>query len=112
MGGGEQRRLPWQSTLQVSVALALVNPFLWFLVDRTRAGFWFATLVGISGTAFLLQLSPDMIRAPVVGAAEPGPGALLIGGALPADTVALGTWIASVLFCSCVCFGNVGRKLA
>ncbi|KAA8905753.1 INSIG domain protein [Sphaerosporella brunnea] len=100
------RRLPWQSTLQVSLALALVNPFLWFLIDRTRSGFWFATLVGVAGTAFLLQISPEMIQAPAPVTAE------LVGGLVSVEGVAVGTWIASVLFCSCVCFGNVGRKLA
>jgi hypothetical protein len=86
--------------------LALVNPFLWFLVDRTRSGFWFATLVGFAGTAFLLQISPEMIQTPAPVPTE------LVGGFVSVEGVAVGTWICSVLFCSCVCFGNVGRKLA
>jgi len=102
------RRLPWQSTLQVSLALALVNPFLWFLVDRTRSGFWFASLVGITGTAFLLRVSPEMIQAPVNAL----PDELVVGGLVSVGGIAVGTWIASVLFCACVCFGNIGRKLA
>jgi len=105
------RRLPWQSTLQVSLALALVNPFLWFILDRTSSGFWFATLVGIAGTAFLLQISPEMMQTP-----ETPARALLenefLGGLVSVESIAVGTWIASVLFCSCVCFGNIGRKLA
>lgn len=28
------------------------------------------------------------------------------------ERAAVMTWISSVLFCSCVCFGNVGRKLS
>ena len=28
------------------------------------------------------------------------------------ESFGVGTWIASVLFCSCVCFGNLGRRLA
>lgn len=28
------------------------------------------------------------------------------------EGVALRTWVASVLFCACVCFGNIGRQLA
>jgi hypothetical protein len=35
-------------------------------------------------------------------AGEPGSSAELLGVA---------TWLASVLFCSCVCFGNVGRLI-
>ena len=103
----QQRKLPWQSTLQVSLALALVNPFLWFVVDRTRSGFWFATLVGIAGTVFLMQTSPGMIAVPDIRH-EP----TMVAGLVSSDSIAMITWIASVLFCSCVCFGNIGRKLA
>ncbi|KAI5804382.1 INSIG domain-containing protein [Geopyxis carbonaria] len=102
------RRLPWQSTLQVSLALALVNPFLWFIVDRTRSGFWASTVVGLAGTAALLQVAPQMIQTP----AHPHRPGQMVGGVASVEAVAVGTWIASVLFCSCVCFGNVGRKLA
>lgn len=28
------------------------------------------------------------------------------------ESIAVSTWIASVLFCSSVCFGNIGRRLA
>jgi hypothetical protein len=28
------------------------------------------------------------------------------------DTLAVVTWVGSVLFCSCVCFGSIGRRLA
>jgi hypothetical protein len=28
------------------------------------------------------------------------------------ESIEVGIWILSVLFCSCVCFGNVGRRLA
>ncbi len=33
------------------------------------------------------------------------------GLGVSAESVGVGTWIASVLFCSCVCFGNIGRRL-
>ena len=29
----------------------------------------------------------------------------------PAELLGVATWLASVLFCSCVCFGNVGRLI-
>ncbi|KAL7270509.1 hypothetical protein RUND412_006775 [Rhizina undulata] len=110
------RKLPWQSTLQVSLTLALVNPFLWYILDRTRSGFLFSTLVGIFGTAFLLQTNPEMIQAPeVIGNASSSVGAAeapMVAGLISTDMVGTGTWIASVLFCSCVCFGNIGRRFA
>lgn len=107
------RRLPWQSTLQVSLALALVNPFLWFVLDRTRSGFWFASLAGIAGTAFLFQTNPEMIKNPAQDLARNNQDFVTIGPVeILIQNIALGTWISSVLFCSCVCFGNVGRKLA
>lgn len=28
------------------------------------------------------------------------------------ESIAVRTWVASVLFCACVCFGNIGRQLA
>lgn len=28
------------------------------------------------------------------------------------ESIEGGIWILSVLFCSCVCFGNIGRRLA
>lgn len=90
----------------MSLALALVNPFLWFLIDRTRSGFWFATLVGAAGTAVLLQVNPEIIQTP---GRRSGGGEV---AGINVETIAVGTWIASILFCSCVCFGNVGRKLA
>lgn len=104
----KQRKLPWQSTLQVSLTLALINPFLWYLIDRTRAGFWFSAAVGIAGTAVLLQTNPEMIQAPeTVFAGDKG----LVAGLVSVESVGVTTWISSVLFCSCVCFGNVGRRL-
>ncbi|KAK0753105.1 insulin-induced protein-domain-containing protein [Schizothecium vesticola] len=33
------RRLPWTSTMQASLTLALANPFLWYLIDRSKPGF-------------------------------------------------------------------------
>lgn len=36
----------------------------------------------------------------------------LLLGYISYETVGVGAWMWSVLFCSCVCFGNIGRKLA
>lgn len=103
-----QRKLPWQSTLQVSLTLALVNPFLWYIVDRTRAGFWFSAAVGVAGTtaAVLLQQTTGGPHAEAAG------GSAWVPGWMSVENVGVWTWVCSVLFCSCVCFGNVGRRLA
>ncbi|KAG0131525.1 insulin-induced protein-domain-containing protein [Tuber indicum] len=103
------RKLPWQSTLQVSVSLSLVNPFLWYLIDRTRVGFWLSAAVGITGTAFLLQTNPEMIQTPETISF---PDESKIAGSVSVESFGVTVWIASVLFCSCVCFGNVGRRFA
>ncbi|KAL8914617.1 MAG: hypothetical protein Q9171_000798 [Xanthocarpia ochracea] len=60
------RKLPWQSTLQVSLTLAMVNPALWYLVDRSKPGFLLSAIVGASGTAILLGINPSMVPAPPV----------------------------------------------
>lgn len=117
-----QRKLPWQSTLQVSLTLALVNPALWYLIDRSKTGFLLSAIVGISGTAVLLGVNPSMVPAPpapspkvhaspVANSSDEDFGSgngMLISN----ESIAVSTWIASVLFCSSVCFGNIGRRLA
>jgi hypothetical protein len=35
-----------------------------------------------------------------------------LGQYVSRESIEGGIWILSVLFCSCVCFGNVGRRLA
>ncbi|OAX77075.1 hypothetical protein ACJ72_08630, partial [Emergomyces africanus] len=101
------RKLPWQSTLQVSLTLALVNPFLWYLIDRSKPGFMLSTAVGLLGMVTLLGINPEVVPAPNVGSVNSGSGIFA-----SQEGIAVGTWIASVLFCSCVCFGNIGRRLA
>jgi len=92
------RRLPWESTAQASLTLALVNPFLWYLIDRTKTGFWLSAGVGLGGMGIILGLHPEIIP-PAAGVFSQG-------------AIAVGTWLASVLFSACVCFGNIGRQLA
>lgn len=115
---GLKRKLPWQSTLQISLTLALVNPFLWYLVDRSKPGFFLSSFVGITGTVVLLGINPDMVPSPPV----PSPLAASVANTsfdhsvqprlISHESIYVWTWIASVLFCSCVCFGNIGRRLA
>lgn len=127
-----QRKLPWQSTLQVSLTLALVNPVLWYLIDRSKPGLLLSALVGIAGTTVLLGINPDMVPAPaaVAAAASASPldgfggmgstGFVGMGEGgvgyeewwVGSESIGVWTWVASVLFCSSVCFGNIGRRLA
>jgi len=114
------RKLPWSSTLQVSLTLALVNPVLWYLVDRSKTGFFLSAAVGLIGTAALLFLNPEMMPSPAVAPSfsarinnvTAAQDAETYSGLISQETFECGTWIISVLFCSCVCFGNIGRWLA
>ncbi|KAH8674027.1 insulin-induced protein-domain-containing protein [Xylariales sp. PMI_506] len=118
------RKLPWDSTLQVSLALALVNPFLWYLIDRSKAGFLLAATVGLTGTAVLMGFQTDMIPTPAAGQAASAVRynvttkdplhveRVFLGGLATQQTLETGIWMLSVLFCCCICFGNIGRRLA
>lgn len=120
--------------MQASLTLALVNPFLWYLIDRSKSGFLLSAAVGLAGSAVLMTLDLDVVlptpahqhhHHPRHGAAQglsppPPPhygngsshASLAFGGLARQETVETGIWMLSVLFCSCVCFGNIGRRLA
>ncbi|KAJ5232361.1 hypothetical protein N7468_005317 [Penicillium chermesinum] len=110
------RRLPWESTTQASLTLALANPVLWYLIDRTQTGFVLATTVSLAGMSIILGLKPELIptsTGPSVGAAILNGTGLenALGAEVTQESIAVRTWVASVIFCACVCFGNVGRQL-
>jgi len=119
------RKLPWQSTLQLSLTLALANPAIWFLIDRSPPGFILSALFSLGGTGMLLGVNPALLPSPSprsvssdrIGLSNhtadfQAPQPDLVFGLVSHETVGVATWIASVLFVSCVCFGNIGRKLA
>ncbi|KAI1366969.1 hypothetical protein F5Y08DRAFT_299599 [Xylaria arbuscula] len=125
------RKLPWDSTLQLSLCLALVNPALWFLIDGSVPGFIVSSVVGLTGSALLTGFQPDMVPVPAMLSSSSrggfyGGGALhsnasarydsadpmSFGGLANQQTFAMGIWTLNVLFCCCVVFGNVGRWLA
>lgn len=56
----------------------------------------------------VLGVNPEIMPTPAV----PSVNHLLHDGLISDENVVVFTWISSVLFCSTVCFGNVGRKLA
>ncbi|KAJ5542484.1 hypothetical protein N7535_004905 [Penicillium sp. DV-2018c] len=111
------RRLPWESTTQASLTLALANPVLWYLIDRTTTGFVLSTVVGLGGMGVVLGLKPELVPAstgPTFGSSFLNGTGLenALGAGITQESIAVRTWVASVIFCACVCFGNVGRQLA
>ena len=75
-------------------------------------------LVGLAGTAIAFGVNPEIVPSP----AAPSPKAGIMSSHahdygfhddfISNEVIGVGTWIASVLFCSSVCFGNIGRRLA
>ena len=63
------RKLPWASTMQVSLTLALANPFLWYLIDRSKPGFLLSAAVGLGGAVVLMGCGEGVLPAPGVGVA-------------------------------------------
>lgn len=115
------RKVPWASTMQVSMTLAMVNPFLWYLIDRSKSGFLLSAAVAWAGSVILMGFNPDIVPAPSGFSSEflsrnhtgnGGGEPLMLGGLATQKTIETGIWVLSVLFCSCVCFGNIGRRLA
>lgn len=132
------RKLPWASTMQASLTLALANPFLWYLLDRSKSGFLLSAAVGLVGSVVLTALNLDLMPNPGShptdgffaahnnnnnGTQQPfWYGSTLSSATISAPTVGLSLvslatvemaiWMISVLFCSCVCFGSIGRRLA
>ena len=137
------RRLPWTSTMQVSLTLALANPILWYLIDRSKPGFLLSAAVGVVGSLSILVLgvggfAGGVLPAPFSASAFGGArnmdgwglaatGNNVTGGSgnsqhadqqgqirwfASQENIEAGIWILALLFCSCVCFGNIGRRLA
>ncbi|KAI8935954.1 hypothetical protein NX059_007460 [Plenodomus lindquistii] len=124
------RRLPWQSTLQLTLTLALVNPALWYILDRSKPGLSFSLIVTSILTSFIFLSYPNALPSPPLPSSTnvtrlpPSPSGHLSGspmttsatgelfaGVVSYENLAVVTWVGSVLFCSCVCFGNIGRRL-
>jgi hypothetical protein len=111
------RRLPWQSTLQLTLTLALVNPALWYILDRSKPGLSFSLAVTSLLTSLVFLSDSAVLSAPQLPSAANATQLLdtsqqFILGVVRYDTLAVVTWVGSVLFCSCVCFGSIGRRLA
>lgn len=94
-----QRKVPWQSTLQVSLTLAVANPVLWYLIDRSKPGFALSLLVSVAGTLLSLLLNPQFVPVPEIYQEQ------------ASERVGVFLWLASILFCTSLCFGAIGRRL-
>lgn len=77
-----------------------------------------STIVGVGGMGIVLALRPDLVP-PSTGASASAIPALNstlrdlgFGTGITQESFAVRTWVASVLFSACVCFGNIGRQLA
>lgn len=81
------------------------------MVDRTRPGFWFAAGIAVFGCGIVQNVAPNSIQLPHTLASTVSNGDLVLGN-WSSETVALTTWISSVLFTSSVTFGNIGRLFA
>jgi hypothetical protein len=123
-----QRRLPWESTLQLTLTLALVNPALWYILDRTRIGLAFSFITTTLITSFIFLSNPDVLPKPALlatstsllnssssGTHIPSSSSSAeekFAGVISYDHLATATWVGSVIFCSCICFGGIGRRSA
>lgn len=96
----------------------MANPLLWWLIDRSKPGFLLSAAVGVTGSMFLLGTNPEVMPPPSTSfhlsnsTLRPDFKPVTFGGFARQETIESGVWILSVLFCSCVCFGNIGRRLA
>ncbi|KAF2749367.1 hypothetical protein M011DRAFT_456850 [Sporormia fimetaria CBS 119925] len=120
------RRCPWESTLQLTLTLALVNPALWYILDRTRNGGLFALISTSILTSIIFLSNPEVLPSPALSAAnanatsslsssskvDTSVGEKRFAGVIGYEHLATATWVGSVIFCSCVCFGGIGRRLA
>jgi hypothetical protein len=111
--------------MQISLYLAVVNPFLWYLLDRSKTGFLLSAGISCTFAAALMGLDPDLMPVPNMrGGNSPLRNATRAAtyhggveqGGLPfssssVETVERALWIVSVLFCSCLVFGNIGRRM-
>ncbi|KAJ4292137.1 hypothetical protein N0V88_005764 [Collariella sp. IMI 366227] len=60
--------------MQVSLTLALANPFLWYLIDRSKSGFLLSAAVGLVGALAAVFGAGEGMPAPAPGTAAAGSG--------------------------------------
>ncbi|KAJ3101204.1 Insulin-induced protein 2 protein [Phlyctochytrium bullatum] len=88
-------KLPWTSSVQVSITLALLAIGLWFLFDRTWHGFVISAVVAVIGTWVVYML----VKHGAYSITKP-------------DFYGVRSWFPCILYSSSICFGSIGRQLA
>jgi hypothetical protein len=80
-----------------------------------------STGVGLAGSILVWGVNPDMIPAPAPGSAQNNSNfstasytelATVLSSIASQETIEASLWMVSVLFCTCLCFGNIGRRMA
>lgn len=100
-------KLPWTSSIQVSITLALLAMGLWYMFDRTVHGFLLSTLFATVGKKLSVFLTSN-IQGTWVGFV------LVANGAYTwtkADFFGVRSWLPCILYCAAVCFGAIGRQM-
>lgn len=109
--------------MQLSVAVALASFVLWWLIDRSISALILSAGVGLAGSILVWGVNPDMIPAPaaqnisissssVSSMASYTDLTAALNSIASQETVEASIWMVSLLFCTCLCFGNIGRRLA
>ncbi|KAI9208258.1 insulin-induced protein family [Polychytrium aggregatum] len=88
-------KLPWTSSIQVSITLAFLAIGLWFLFDRTLHGFIVSAVFAIIGTMVVFFLVSRGFYS-----------------FTKADFFGVRSWLPCILHSSSICFGSIGRQLA
>jgi hypothetical protein len=85
------------------------------MLDRSKPGLLLSTTVGLLGTTGFLMLNWHSARTPPDAVPRFNSTSEGAGGFVDAyrnGKVESAVWIMSVLFCSVLCFGHIGRRLA
>lgn len=98
--------------MQLSVAVALASFVLWWLIDRSVSALILSAGVGLAGSIIVWGVNPDMIPAPAAQNSSVPDLATALNSIASQETIEASIWMVSVLFCTCLCFGNIGRRLA
>ncbi|KAI9292361.1 insulin-induced [Neoconidiobolus thromboides FSU 785] len=87
-------KLSFNSSIQVSLILALISIALWFLFDFTKHGFLLSLAISFLGTLnFYFHVYLGGLRF------------------TKADFFGVRSYIPCVLYASCICYGSIGRQL-
>lgn len=81
------------------MTLAVANPVLWYLIDRSKTGLAVSTIVSLIGTVLSLVFNPGFVPMPEIHQEQ------------VSDKVGVYVWLGSILFCFSLCFGAIGRRL-